>query len=230
MHAEQQAGLSVRRPGYRTVHAHTMYRICIGTRSHISGAGRPRSSTPRRAALMFTGPIAIMRRMRPVAAQNAVAGSNSPMAPASSAIPVTSTSKSGRGSAGRHHRNEILLHGCEMRHRGESEHRGECHARAHQPRIKLRHACVAQGKANRQPVAENTPSKRARADSAITSGPPVADRAVDSLHGLCSPALSLSAFAQAHGACRWRRESTRTLRRNSHELNETLTPGLSCFL
>src|SRR4029450_6085295 len=57
-------------------------------------------STPRRAALMFAGNIASISTIRPHAAQNFVAGINNPAAPATSAIPVARTSKSGRGREG----------------------------------------------------------------------------------------------------------------------------------
>jgi len=49
---------------------------------------------------MFAGSIAIMRAIKPMAAQNVVRGTSRPIAPASSAMPVISTSTSGRGKAG----------------------------------------------------------------------------------------------------------------------------------
>jgi hypothetical protein len=46
---------------HRIAHAHAMSRSCMGTRSQSDVAGRPRNSTPRRAALMFAGSMAASR-------------------------------------------------------------------------------------------------------------------------------------------------------------------------
>ena len=85
---------------HRIAHAHAMSRSCMGTRSQSDVAGRPRNSTPRRAALMFAGSMAASRTIRPAAADRVVDGINNPTAPASSARPVRSTNTSGRGRAG----------------------------------------------------------------------------------------------------------------------------------
>jgi hypothetical protein len=63
---------------HRIAHAHAMSRSCMGTRSQSDVAGRPRNSTPRRAALMFAGSMAASRTIRPAAADRVVDGINNP--------------------------------------------------------------------------------------------------------------------------------------------------------
>jgi hypothetical protein len=74
---------------------------CIGTRSHSGVARRPRSGMLRLAALIVAGNISTSNTIRPHAAQDVVAGIISPTAPGSSAMPVMSTRRSGRGKPGR---------------------------------------------------------------------------------------------------------------------------------
>lgn len=61
--------------------------------------GWPPIESPARAACTFAGKSATSSSARPAAAQGAVLGMSRPMAPASSAIPVSVTSSSGFGSA-----------------------------------------------------------------------------------------------------------------------------------
>jgi hypothetical protein len=85
---------------HRTIHAQATKSTCMGTRTQSGVGGRPRRRTPRRAALTLAGSISSSNTINANEAQNLVAGINSPTAPASSATPVNSTNRSGRGNHG----------------------------------------------------------------------------------------------------------------------------------